>query len=182
MRKRIWFLCLCKLTIILVLNRSPLGSKYQLNLVNLLFLFPSLSHFPFCSIHSTQNCFIKHRLLMSLHRYVSLCCPPLHSFSLLPLLCPLIWLSSLCQSLPFLSSNLCLPLISFTLHFLLFLLSSTQSVVSLLPACLTLCLFLSELDSASLQFKCPTLIPALCPAPYPLCMLIYLNREGFVSG
>lgn len=38
---------------------------------------------------------------------------PQHSFTWLPLLCLFIWLSSLCQSVPFLSSRLSLLLISF---------------------------------------------------------------------
>lgn len=58
---------LCKLTIVLVLNRCPSGSSYQLCLVHLFASLPSAAsafHFALY-FFSTQNCFIEHRLLMS---------------------------------------------------------------------------------------------------------------------
>lgn len=77
---------------------------------------------------------------------------PLHSFTWLPLVCPLIWLSSLCQSVPFLFSSFSLLLIPFRwLYFFISLLSSPQLNLSLPPASLPLCLFLSELDLARLS-------------------------------
>lgn len=93
-----------------------------------------------------------------LHRRVSLYClfhpSPLHSFTWLPLLCPLIWLSSLCQSVPFLSCNLSLFLIPFRwlfYFFVLSLLSSPQLISGLLPASLPLRFLLSELNLARLS-------------------------------
>lgn len=192
MRKRMWFLCLYKLpqvfSVVLVLNRSPSGSTYQLSLVHwfvsLSLLFPPLSHSPFCSLHLTQSCFIWHRLLM-FYVYLSLC-PP----SSVLLLCILLHDSLSCGR-----SFGCHPCTSqFPSSLSMYLSSSFFPDYSLSPVSPFItsahCEFFlppssfSSLNlnwSACLRFECPTLIsspspPALFSSP-PLSG-VYLHREG----
>lgn len=118
---------------------------------------------------------------------------PLHSFTRLLLVCPLIWLSSLCQSVPFLSSNLSPLLIP-------------SRWLSLSPPCLSphhlgplwvyflplspsspdapLFLFLCELDLACLSqvwvshFDFPSPSPsALCSSP-AFSVVYFIESDG----
>lgn len=122
-----------------------------------------------------------HRLLMlSVDRFLL----PSSSAFFYSLVCPLIWLSSLCHSVPrFISFSH-----SFQMTvFLLFLLSSLQSIVSLVPVSVPLPLFFSHLplflskpDSAFLSqvslsyFDFFSLQPVLF-APSRLFLFIYIE-------
>lgn len=138
--------------------------------------------------------------MRSMDVFFSLSMPPssiplLHSSTWLPLVCPLIWLSSLCQSVPFLSSSLSPLLIPS--RWLSFSCVSSHHLsplwVCFLPLSLSLflilsppSLFLFPLSNLArpvcLRFECPTLIfptPLLLLAPpllFPL--FIYIERDG----
>lgn len=78
------FFCLCKLpqvfSIVLVLNRSPPGSTYQLFLVQVFIsVFPLLSPSPLHPLLLTQDCFIWHRLLIPSEEDFFIPCLPLLS-------------------------------------------------------------------------------------------------------
>lgn len=113
---------------------------------------------------------------------------PQHSFMWLPLLCLFIWLSSLCQSVPFLSSNLSLLLISF--RWLGFVPPPiTSAHCGLLPGSPALHLFplwtwlsLSEIGVSYFDFLSPP--PALCISSSlsDVCLFIYIQREWVVVG
>ena len=122
----------------------------------------------------------------------SLCSHPLSLWILLHV-CLLIWLSSLCQSVP-LSSNISLPLILSRWPFLLSLPSSPQSIVSLLPVSLLPSpphtLYMYHFSFSSLNPTCPACLRSECPtlnssllAPLLLFLLfIYTERDGGREG
>lgn len=117
---------------------------------------------------------------------------PLHSFTRLLLVCPLIWLSSLCQSVPFLSSNLS-PLLIPSRWLCLFppCLSPHHLgplwvyFLPLSPPPLTRHSSFSSVNltwPVCLRFECPTLISlpfppsALCSSP--ALLFIYIENDG----